>query len=95
MRNEEMERVVQELAEEVMQRTSHESLSIEDRIGVLTELQIVLVNKVREYPGNQGLTISYQPEQTTKRFIEEFLSVAREHGEEGPVAEYIVGAKLQ
>jgi len=95
MLNDEMERMVQELAGEVIQRTSLERLSLEDRTVVLTELQNILVNKVREYDSRQRLTIVYEPAQSTRQFIQDLLSVAREHGKEGPVAEYIVGAKLQ
>ena len=70
-------------------------LPSENRSAVLTELQEFLVNKVREYHSRQRLTIAYAPALSTRQFIQELFSIAREHGKEGPVAEYIVGAKLQ
>ena len=72
-----------------------DKLPQENRIVVLTELQEILVNKVKEYHSRQRLTIVYEPGQSTRQFIQELLSVAHAHGKEGPVAEYIVGAKLQ
>lgn len=95
MLNEEIVRVVQELAEEVMQRASLGRLSPEDRNNILTELQKILEDRLGEYPSGQRLTMAYDPTKSTRRFIQEILSVAREQGKEGPVAEYLVGAKLQ
>jgi hypothetical protein len=66
-----------------------------DRNDVLIQLQLILVDKVRDYHSRQRLEIVYEPAQSTRQFMQTLLSVAREHGKEGPVAEYIVGAKLQ
>ena len=95
MRNEEMDRVALELAGDVMQRNGLERLSPEDRSIFLTEIQDFVGDSVTEYPSRQRLTFVYEPAQSTRRLIQEFLSVAAAHGKEGPVAEYIVGAKLQ
>ena len=70
-------------------------LHSDNRRAILAELQGVLVDKVREFHSRQRLTFVYEPAQSTRQLIQEFLSVAAAHGKEGPVAEYIVGAKLQ
>lgn len=80
---------------QAMAQTSLENLPPSDRNATLTELQQFLVEKVGEYHSRQRLTILYDPAKSTRQFIEELLSVAREHGKEGPVAQYLVGAKLQ
>ena len=95
MWNEEMERVVQELAEEVMQLASLERFSLEDRNSIITGLQQILVDEIGEYHNRQRRTIVYDPAKSTRQFLDEALSVARDHGKEGPVAQYLVGAKLQ
>ena len=65
------------------------------RNEVLKELQDILVQKVREYHDLQRLEVSYEPSKSTWQFICELLDAARESGKDGPVAQYLVGAKLQ
>lgn len=72
-----------------------ESLSKERRIEVLEELQSFLVDKVREYHSRQRLKLGFDPAKTTFQTVADILTVARENGKEGPVAQYLVGAKLQ
>jgi hypothetical protein len=72
-----------------------DQLSETSRNEVLWELQGVLVEKVHEYHDLQRLEVSYEPSKSTWQFICELLEVARENGKDGPVAQYLVGAKLQ
>ena len=72
-----------------------ESISPKERIDALSELQRMLVEKVRLYHSQQRLRVDYSPALTTRHFLEALLSTARENGKEGPVAQYLVGAKLQ
>jgi hypothetical protein len=70
-------------------------LSETSRNEVLKELQGILVQKVHEYHDLQRLEVSYEPSKSTWQFICELLDAARETGKDGPVAQYLVGAKLQ
>lgn len=72
-----------------------EALSPDDRHRILDEFQRWLVEKVQEFHGRQRLEFGFDPSTTTYQLIESFLSVARAGGKEGPVAQHLVGAKLQ
>ena len=95
MRNAEVKRVAQQLADDLMQGINIESLPIVDRITTLTEILEFIDADVAKYRSRQRLTIVYDPAQCTRQFIQDLLSLARERGKDGPVAEYLVGAKLQ
>lgn len=66
-----------------------------ERIRVITELQRSLVEKVREFHSRERLKVVHDPSRSTWQSIHDLLSLARENGKEGPVAQYLVGAKLQ
>jgi hypothetical protein len=71
------------------------SLSPEERNSILESFQGFLVDRVRDFHNRQRLKISFDPSKTTWQLVSELLSLARETGKEGPVAQYLVGAKLQ
>lgn len=71
------------------------SLSPDKRNLVLGRLQAFLVDRVRDFHGRQRLKPVYDPAQTTRQFIHELLAKAKETGKHGPVAQHLVGAKLQ
>lgn len=66
-----------------------------ERVLILEDLQRFLVDKVREFHNRQRLKIVYNPLKSAWQSIHEALALARETGKEGPVAQYLVGAKLQ
>ena len=72
-----------------------DSLDPNARNRILVRLQQELVDKVREFHRRQRLGIVYDPAMSTRQSIAVFLGVARDQGREGPVAQYLVGAKLQ
>ncbi|NLB48910.1 MAG: DUF4928 family protein [Erysipelotrichia bacterium] len=72
-----------------------EQLNVDERIEVLEYFQLFLVDKVREYHSRQRLKAVYNPSQTTWQAVNDLLALARETGKEGPVAQYLIGAKLQ
>lgn len=72
-----------------------EKLSTSKRNEILTEFQRFLVDRVREYHELKRLEISYDPSSSTWQSISDLLDRAKETGKEGPVAQYLVGAKLQ
>lgn len=66
-----------------------------ERNAILAELQRFLVSKVTAFHNRQRLKFSYDPGRSTWQCIHELLSIARQTGKEGPVGQYLVGAKLQ
>lgn len=76
-------------------KTKLHSLSDDERRTVLTNLQQFLVNKVRDYHNQQRLDLFFDPAKSTRRLIHDLLDKARTTGKAGPVAQYLVGAKLQ
>lgn len=77
-----------------MQENGMQDLSIGERNLILGDLQLLLVEKVREYFGLEKLKFFYDPSQTTYGMIETLLRQARMNGKGGQLAEYLVGAKL-
>lgn len=71
-----------------------ESLPVEERNQTLRILQGFLVEKVRQFHNRQRLKIVYDPSKSTWQSVRDLLALARETGKEGPVAQYLVGAKL-
>ncbi len=65
------------------------------RTEILRELQGLLVERVREFHGRQRLKPVYDPAKSTRQFISDILELAEQTGKRGPVAQYLVGAKLQ
>jgi len=71
-----------------------ETKTKEERNEILDILQSFLVDKVREYQNRQRLKVIYDPSSSTWHSIYNLLALAQEQGKEGPVAQYLVGAKL-
>ncbi|HAG11089.1 MAG TPA: hypothetical protein DCK76_06855 [Desulfotomaculum sp.] len=71
-----------------------ETKTTEERNKILDILQSFLVDKVREYQNRQRLKVIYEPSSSTWQSIHNLLALAQEQGKEGPVAQYLVGAKL-
>jgi hypothetical protein len=65
------------------------------RNEILETLQGVLVEKVRAWHNRRRIAFTFDPSQSTWRIVREILEQARETKKEGPVAQYLVGAKLQ
>jgi len=72
-----------------------EQLTAVERNEVIEYLQLFLVEKVREYHNQQRLKVVYNPSQSTWQSISDLLALAGDTGKEGPVAQYLIGAKLQ
>lgn len=65
-----------------------------ERNAIIEELQIFLVKKVREYHGQRRIEFEYDPSRTVWQTIRELFAKAKETNKDGPVAQYLVGAKL-
>lgn len=77
-----------------LERAELEHISIDERNDVLTTVQQWLVDKVGEYFNRQRVTFTYQSHNTSWQAIHELLQQAKSVGKEGPVAQYLIGAKL-
>lgn len=65
------------------------------RNAILDELQRFLVDRVLDYHSRQRIKLTFDPTKTTWQTIQCLLASARETGKEGPVAQHLVGAKLE
>lgn len=65
------------------------------RKALLRHLQEFLVERVRDFHSLQRLEIVYDPAVSTWQSIHDLLGKASAGGKDGPVAQYLVGAKLQ
>lgn len=72
-----------------------ERISKTRRKEILSELQQFLVARIRDYHDLQRLEINYDPSKSMWQCICDLLNAARENSKDGPVAQYLVGAKLQ
>ena len=64
------------------------------RLKILISLQQCLVDRVRDFHNRQRLKVVFDPGKSTWQAVSDLLSLAREDGKEGIVAQYLVGAKL-
>ena len=71
-----------------------DKLKATERTKILETLQAYMVEKVREYHNRQRLKLAHDPSATTREMIRDLLSNAKATGKEGPVAQYLIGAKL-
>lgn len=66
-----------------------------ERIAILNKLQKFLVDRVIDFHSRQRIKLTFDPTMTTWQMIKSLLSAARDTGKEGPVAQHLVGAKLE
>ncbi len=62
---------------------------------MLSRKEIPLLIQVREFFSRERIKFVYAAEKTTSHLIGDILEAARASGKEGPVAQHLVGAKLQ
>ena len=79
---------------EALKSAELDSLLAEERNQVLTKVQKFLVSKVGEYFSRERVKFIFNPTHTAWQGVHNILETAREVGKEGPVAQYLVGAKL-
>lgn len=66
-----------------------------ERNALLNEMQRFLVDRVVDFHSRQRIKLTFDPTKTTWQTIQGLLTAARETGKEGPVAQHLVGAKLE
>lgn len=72
-----------------------DEINDDEHTEVLTAMQEELVDAVRGFHSRQRLRIGFDPNKSTWQLVQELLTAAAETGKGGPVAQYLVGAKLQ
>ncbi|MBC6956373.1 MAG: DUF4928 domain-containing protein [Chloroflexi bacterium] len=71
------------------------AMDSEARRVILSEFQQVLVQRVQDWHNRQRIKVTFSSHKSTRTLIKEILQIARNEGKAGPVAQYLVGAKLQ
>lgn len=72
-----------------------DAMADHDRVKMLNALQIYLVNRVQDFHNRKRLAPIFDPAISIRQIIAELLVLAQHTGKEGPVAQYLVRAKLQ
>jgi hypothetical protein len=72
-----------------------EEMPRERRVAVLESFQARLVEEVRAFHNRQRLRLEFDSQKTTFQLVADLLASARASGKDGPLAQYLVGAKLQ
>ena len=80
---------------QALKEANLEKLAAGRRNEILNEMQRFLVGKVVEFHNRERIKMVYDSSKSTWQNIQGLLSAARETGKEGPVAQHLVGAKLQ
>jgi hypothetical protein len=70
-------------------------LELEERNETLTAFQAYLVDRVKDFHNRQKLRFEFDPGKSTWQTIFKLLHDADEERKSGPVAQHLVGAKLQ
>jgi hypothetical protein len=65
-----------------------------ERNTIIDSLQRQLLDQIIAYHNQQRLSLAFDPTKTNRQTIADILALARESGKDGPVAQYLVGAKL-
>lgn len=71
-----------------------QAMTAANRIATLEACQAFIVEQIREFHSRQRITIVYEPAQSTRDLVRQILDQAKERGQSGQVAQYLVGAKL-
>ena len=71
-----------------------EAMKAAERTAVLEACQSFIVEQVREFHSRQRITLVYEPAQSARELVRQILDKAKERGQSGQVAQYLVGAKL-
>jgi len=77
-----------------LETLSLDGLSESDRKRVLGEMQGFLVERVRAFFNRQRIKFQFEPSKSVWQLLHNILETAKVRGQEGPVAQYLVGAKL-
>lgn len=71
-----------------------DKLSDSDQINGIDSIQGLIVRKIADYFALDKITFSYSSDTPIEKLIHEIVSFAAGRGQDGPVAQHLVGAKL-
>lgn len=80
---------------DALNKSGFDNCAAEQRNIMLHEMQQILVGKVIEFHNKERIKLVYEPSKTTWQAVQSLLAQARETGKEGPLAQHLVGAKLE
>ncbi len=80
---------------DAIQELKLQSMTESSRNDILVECQRFLCGKVTTFFSQKRLDCKYSPNLSAYQFVGGLLKAAKDRGKEGPVAQYLVGAKLQ
>ncbi len=80
---------------EAIEKLGLSALAEQKRLLAIEEIQNYLLVRIREFFNRERIKFVYTTEKSTSHLIGDILEAARASGKEGPVAQYLVGAKLQ
>jgi hypothetical protein len=78
----------------VLRELHLEKLPESNRNEILEKMQEYLVDEIRAFFNRQRLPFHFDPTKSVLQMLQNLLEAARESGKEGPVAQYLIGAKL-
>jgi len=80
---------------EALKTACIDELSRSERLAAIDRMQEHLVDQIREWHNKQRIEVVYDESKTTRELVLQILTKAKERGQDGPIAQYLVGAKLQ
>ena len=80
---------------DALKQARFDNCAAEERNNILDEFQRILVGKVIEFHNKERIKLVYESSKTTWQTVQSLLAQARETGKEGPLAQHLVGAKLE
>lgn len=78
-----------------LKKAGLEKLSEKERNLALKSMQEFLVEKVREYHNRKRMKLIFETDKSLWESVKALLALAKQRGKDGPVAQYLIGAKLQ
>lgn len=80
---------------EALKQLSLDSLAEDDRNKILHSYQAYLVERVRDFHNRQKLKFVFDAKRSTWQIIHQLIKESQTENKGGPVAQHLVGAKLQ
>lgn len=78
-----------------LQGVGLDELDEDDRLNAINQMQQFLVERVKDYHNRKRISFIYDQNKIARLLIKDLLESAKESGKYGPVAQHLVGAKLQ
>ncbi len=65
------------------------------RVDILSGMQLYIVERIKDFHNRERLKVHYDPSLSTWQILTNILEETRQMGKAGPVAQHLVGAKLE